>query len=499
MEFMGRAMVFGEGEAGADYYDTNTHAAMQALRAKGVKPGQAKQINKDVAREMGKVMADRYAEDPLGTLALIGEKMKSALEKGFTLKDLGASQDFLAAITKTFMGGGSGDMQEMSRRIGEEGTVSGMEEKYGEAVRGEVGAAWEMLKASISNMADAFSKTSPLYTSIDGLARFMNDIAGRWSRETTLSLGGTINPETGMPFKNKEEGKAFGIQSEAITGAESWRSTLKWLGIDISQDSFKGLIDLHKDYYDSGLHETFVPKIHGMMGLYARGKANAAYDAASSWWRGYRRRKSEASLKTPEELEAMRISGDPGYEVALRRDKTARENLDIYSVEEEAIAKRQDPFLTRNARFSNADVDALKRGGSNKELSESARNWWSNNWKKVMGVKSVSELMNPRMWGVDKFDQENAPPVIRYGWGYDPYWEGHGVKQGFGLDSAVPEMSEAMSRQGKLDISGVGSSLAELVAAIKKAAGDINKATENIQPKTPGGGNPKVNSSIPPG
>ncbi len=486
MDFMANAMLYGGGEAGKDYYDSRTTEAMRALKAQGIKPGQAKQINKDIARELGKTLAERFAEDPMGTLAMIGEKTKSALEKGFTLKDLGGSQDFLAALMKTFPGGGTADMQEMLRRIQEEGTLGGMQRKYEEAQEQEPGAAWTKATTAVSNFADALSKTTPMLGYISDFAAFLSKMSLRMAEDTTYSRGGTIEARTGMPFSSVKQGKIVGARERAHKAFEDYYSSgpngYGLNPLDSPSEKKRNYLN-YLEYYQRNWQDIWwLPREWGTAALDVK-------RSAGQLWADTKKSYYSSRLHTSEELEKARLGKSPIiYKRMLERNARLQAGIAEAEKDLEYYRGDSDPYTQSEAFFTKGDKDILNARMSNKFLSLPAQNWWRQNWKQTMGVKNIADIYSPSYWGEESFSYNAPPPTTAFKWGYNKELFGlDGRKVPYTVDDAVPEMSDVMSRQGRLDISSVGTALSELVAAIRNAANAINA----INPKGP-------NTQVPP-
>ena len=487
-EFMARAMMYGSGDAGVDFYDVRTQEAMDALKKQGIKPGRAKQINEDVVRYLKPILASRIAEDPIGTLAMISEKVKSSLANGFNFKDLKASQDFLAQFSKLFLGSGVGDVQETLKRMKEEGGWEGANKKYDEANAEEPGAAWRKFYGSISNFSDALSNTLPIFKAVGNIGEFVTTWAERLTRENELNKGGNIDPRRNRKFSNRELGYAFGATEEAYRNGQTSDKQMRYLMESFaSEDSEivnktireggKQRLALEKEYYANKWQQTIWPKELVMSGLfYKKFFGHFAKKFSKNKFFGW-------LFGSPEDTKIKPLFGDTSGLAQYYQDKLAEEKLQEspymkgieYRDRPDLLYTPSDREMFRNAKQTNA-IAALK----NSQFTGTAPYVWGRTWRSILGVESIEELFNK-----DKFTPENPPPIIDYMWG-----------EGMSKVPGVPRMAQffgdnmelpSPQPQGQqLDIGPLNSSLGELVSALQQAASKI----KSIDIKGPSGDNP---------
>lgn len=494
--FMARAMLFGEGESGQDFYDVRTQEAMDDLKRSGVKPGKAKQINEDAVRYLKPLLAARMAEDPLGTLAMIGEKTKSALSKGFGFDDLKASQDFLAQFSKTFIGGGMGDIQEVLGRMRAEGGWEGANQKYDEAKLGEPGVAWKSLWGSIDNLYITVGKLTDAFKAIGMAAESITNWAERLSKESELKRGGNLNPRTNLPYlsSQKELALAEGTmglaysqhkQGFASFGADIDRAG-EFMGYDINDEAFKARkkeqesihLGLEKDYYSGGWYKSKLPKdvvisylnTKRLLGNVWSKMPSRPFDKFSSWLFG-----------SPDKQPPIRpLFGDTsGLAKKYADSSSTADALDKFgdSPYGKGLEYRDRPDLL----YTQSDIEMFKKAKQanaiatlkNSQFTGTAAHVWSKTWRSILGVESIEELLNR-----GNYTPSNPPPVIDYKWG-----------EGMSDIPGVPRMSQffgdnmelpSPQKQGQaLDLGPVNSSLSELVSALQGAASKINSININ--------------------
>lgn len=493
-EFMARAMLFGGGESGVDFYDVRTQEAMDNLKRQGIKPGKAKQINEDAVRYLKPLLAARIAEDPLGTMAMIGEKVKSAIASGFDFKDMKASQDFLAQFSKTFLGGGVGDMQEILRRMQAEGGWAGANKKYDEANAEEPGAAWKKFYGSINNFSDALSSTLPIFKAVASAADFLTSWAERLTRENELNKGGNINPRTNTKFSNRSHAYASGSMEEAYRSADEYekgrnnsflKPILNFLGIPEADDKQVNEIganrlSLEKEYYAKEWQKSILPKEAVMTGLFYK----RLYNHYNNKYQNFKNRAFSWLFGDPNNQPSIKpLFGDTSGSASYFDDKVTEGKLKELPYMS-GIDLRERPELL----YSGSDIDMFKKAKQanaiaslkNAQFSGTAPYVWGRTWRSILGVDSIEE-----MFYKNKFTPDNPPPVIDYRWGagMSDVPGAPRMSQFFGENMELPSPQP----QGQqLDIGPLNSSLGELVSAIQQAASKI----KSIDIKGPSGDNP---------
>lgn len=490
-DFMARAMLFGGGDVGQDFYDVRTQEAMDDLKRRGIKPGTAKQLNEDAVRYLKPIMAARIAEDPFGTLAMISEKVKSAMSKGFDFKDMKASQDFLAQLTKTFIGGGVSDMQDTLRRMQAEGGWEGANKKYDEANAEEPGAAWKKFFGSLNNFSDALSNTTGIFKAVGVAAEIITGWAERLTRETELTKGGNINPRTNRPYPKdqKELAYAEGSMNMAYREANRIHADPIWnmdnmygaLGINTEGEWYKGfkekvskgVLGFEKEYYANNWQKSILPKPLAFYYIMGKNLLKDTYNKIPS---------------RPLDRALSWLFGEPNKQPGIKPllgDTSGLAKKYSSSVDEaDALDKlNQSPYANMleyrdrpDLLFSPSDVDMFKQAKQanalatlkNAQFMGTAPYVWSRTWRTLLNRSSIEEI-----FAKGNFTPENPPPIIDYRWG-----------EGMSAVSGEPRMAQFMGdnmefpspqKAGQqLDLGPVNSSLSELVSALQNAASKIN-------------------------